>query len=146
MPCNDISEVIRLRLDHQGRLIDYSLRKNTCGAEIGSTSLLLSLFKGLAPEQVLALDSSMLWQRMQMSEKNEYLYVKHWVALQEALSVYVGRSPGSVSDACRLAEVVCENEAVELTALIAIDALTEKIRACGNCGSCGKTTPRRDPS
>ena len=56
MPCNDITEVIDLHVDAADRLRSYKLNKLTCGAEIGSDSLLLSLFINRRTDEILALE------------------------------------------------------------------------------------------
>ena len=57
MPCNDISERILVDLDLNDRVINYSLTKETCGAEVGSPSLLHAMVAEKDLQAILDLDS-----------------------------------------------------------------------------------------
>lgn len=136
MPCNDITEVVEARFDAGDRLMTYSLTKRTCGAAIGTATLLIDLFAGRTPEEILALDGSTLRARYRISEQDEFLYFKHLVAMQEALRALLGLDRGDPDAPCALARVGYD-DGVSLTGYVTIEALTDQIRACGSCGHCG---------
>ncbi len=137
MPCNDISELLRVAFDDSDRVARYSLEKRTCGAEVGKASLLLPLVCGLTAEEVCDLDASRVHATFAPSPAEEFVYFKHLAALQVGLGVLLGRLPASPDGPCTPLGIVAEAGALQLEALVSVEALTDKIKACGNCGSCG---------
>ena len=142
MPCDDISERILVELDPDDRVLTYSLTKETCGAEVGSPSLLHMLVTGKNVEEILGLDSFAMadsWQSLPL--RQEFLYFKHLFALQETLRVYIGERPGNKAERIALASVSHDPAGVQLSGIVDIEAITRDIRACGNCRSCSTTLP-----
>ncbi len=143
MPCNDITEVVVLRFDRSDHLVSYTLRKQTCGAEIGRAALLADLVLGQDVDALAHLDAADLRGAFAIAPAEEFLYFKHLVALQTAVAVYTGGARGDVGQACTVVEVASDDQGVRFEGLIAVAALTQKIKACGNCGTCG-ATPRAE--
>ena len=142
MPCSDINERIILELDPDDRVIRYALSKETCGAEIGQTSLLLPMVYTSTLDEVLGLDSfnlSAQWRHL--PEDEEFLYFKHLFALQETLRVYIGQRAGHQAETIALARVSHTPHGVTLSARVDIEGITREIRACGNCRVCRDTLP-----
>lgn len=140
MPCNDISEVIDLRIDDADRLQSYRLNKRTCGAEIGSDSLLLSLFKDRSTAEILLLDGADVVDHFEeISEDDEFLYFKHLVAVQEAVRVLTGAASGAPTEPCTTASIGADADGIHFVGHIAVEMLAGKIKACGNCGSCSRS-------
>jgi hypothetical protein len=137
MPCQDITEVIELRLDGADRLVSYRLNKRTCGAEIGQQSLLLPWVAGVIPETVLDLEASSILDAANANADEEFLYIKHLVALQEALKVLIGAASDAPRDLCTPCAITADADGVTFEGLISIQAVTTQIKSCGNCGSCG---------
>jgi hypothetical protein len=135
MPCSDITEVLRLELDAADRLRSYALNKRTCGAPIGDEALLLPQVAGADLEALLTLSFDEVLAGVAPGE--EFLVAKHLVALQEAAAVLLGRAPTHPEAACTTVSLAAEGEALAFEALVRVDALAHKIKACGNCKRCG---------
>ena len=141
MPCNDITEVIVLHLDAQDRLSSYTLNKRTCGAEIGAASLLLPWLHAHDAAAILSMQPNDVWQPGAVDAADEFLYMKHLAAIQEALRVLTG-SAGGPGSFCTATAIHADADAVIFEGLIAVDMLAGKIKSCGQCGSCGSHTPK----
>lgn len=137
MPCSDITEVLEAHLDHDDRLVGYSLRKRTCGAAIGDTGLLAELLAGRELTALLALTPADVVSFAGEAGDAEFLPAKHLAAVQAALAVYSGAARGAPKDPCVLESLEVSPDGVHLTAHVAIEAVVAAIRPCGSCGSCG---------
>ncbi len=56
MPCDDVGESIRVLLDKDERIIDYSLQKRSCGKAIGEVSLIGRQLYGKTATDILELE------------------------------------------------------------------------------------------
>ncbi len=135
MPCNDITENIEIILDKDDRLKSYCLTKNTCGGAVGVESLLLASLRGKSIDYLL--DSDDFENHQEHRPENhpeEFLKLKHIVALKSALSVYVGNLSGGKDDTCTIASVDYDNGNTIIDAKIDVLLMTEHIKACAHCG------------
>ena len=138
MPCNDISEILEVTLDGGDCLKDYSFRKRTCGQGVGVSSLLLNVLGGRPAEDVLAISPEDFLETWPVADPlEEFLGLKHLIAVQSALDVLLGKANGGPGEICAAAEVSCEGNDTVITARIAVDLVTEKIKSCGGCKGCG---------
>lgn len=138
MPCDNIDEGLVLRLNQRDELVSYTLAKRTCGALIGEASLLLPWLERRPMEKIVALSSADLARALQPDSDQEFLYLKHLFALQEALRAYRGEAPCGPKAAFQLGCVGFGEDSVDIEGWLQVTALTEQIRSCGGCGSCGK--------
>ena len=96
MPCNNLVEQIRVNLDDRDRLTGYRFFKQTCGQDIGASSLLTEFLLGLSVDELLAIDSERLLAVCRPEDDvSRFLHLKHLFAIQAVLEVYTGRSNGS---------------------------------------------------
>lgn len=137
MPCNDITEVLKIDLDHADTVRAYTLNKRTCGAPIGVDTLLLPLVGGQSLDAVLKLVLEDTFTYFQPPAEEEFLFAKHLVALQEGLRVLVGQSSAAADGLCTPTTVSAHADGITFEGLVKIDAVTRRIKSCGNCGSCG---------
>ena len=138
MPCNDVSESLRITLDPTDRVTGYSLAKITCGGAVKGGELLDEWIIGQSVESILALKAETVTGPAILGRVKEYLRLKHLFTLQEALALYVGQSSGGTDRAVVITRVECDEASTELRAEILLPILTEKIKACGLCGdACG---------
>ncbi len=137
MPCSDITEVFEAHLDFDDRLLGYALRKRTCGAAIGSDDLMRELFVGKDVATLLTLPHAQVGHFTGDVGSAEFLPMKHYAAMQAALSAYSGVTGSTPKDACTIASIAVDHDGVRLVAHVAIEAVVRAIKACGNCGSCG---------
>lgn len=139
MPCSDVTELIRVELDEQDRLTHYRFVKRTCGQGVGADSLILGALQGRGAEDILAMEpDEFLAMHPVEQEIEEFLTLKHLIAVQSALEVLLGKAHGGPGEMCAAAEVGFEDGLTTLDARISVDLVTEKIAACGNCRGCGK--------
>lgn len=140
MPCNDITEVLEVVLDADDRLKDYALAKRSCGRGVGVASLLIDQLGGRTLDELLHKTAEEYLTEFPIEdETEEFLSLKHLFAIQGALEVLTGTEPGGKDDAFAAGEIVYDADGTRINGLIAIDAVTERIKACGNCRSCGGT-------
>jgi hypothetical protein len=149
MPCNDITEIIRVVLDEHDRLKHYAFTKRTCGQGVGVTSLLLDELAGKTADEILATEPvDFIALHPSDEELEEFLTLKHLIAVQEALEVLTGRESGGPADICAAAEIVYDEGECIIEAEIKVDLVADKIKACGGCTGCGvtkKVTPATTP-
>jgi hypothetical protein len=143
MPCDDVTEVLRIELDPDDRVRAYELNKRTCGRAVGERSLLAEWATGRAAAEVLVADiDAFLHALAPTGEAEEFLVLKHFFALRMGLAVLVGREPGGATDPCAVASLAHGPEGTELIAHLRVEVLTEQIRSCGRCGKgCGTRRP-----
>jgi hypothetical protein len=140
MPCRDVTEFLSVVLDPDERLVSYSFGKQTCGQGIGVADLLLPALRGYTVNELLALSPETVasWTG-DVDEIEEFLALKHFIALQSALEVYTGRESTAPDALCSAAEITADDDHISLHVNIRVDIVTEKIRACGHCRSCGRS-------
>lgn len=138
MPCSDITEVIEVVLDEKDCLKDYAFRKRTCGQGVGSGNLLIGILGGMPVEELLGMSPDYFLETWPVEDPlEEFLGLKHLIAVQSALEVLLGRASGGPDEICAAAEIGFEDGNTVLTARISVDLVTEKIKSCGGCKSCG---------
>lgn len=139
MPCSDVTEILRLTIDAQNRVIFYSLSKRTCGASVGNPSLLRKwIANRRVPDVMSATPGDVLAALPKRSRIWEFLSMKHLLAIKCGLAALLGDAPARPDDACTIASVSFGPEGVKMEADVKVDILTSRIRACGACGSCGE--------
>lgn len=135
MPCKDITDHLRIRLDEQDRITRYALRKLSCGGAVGNQSLILDWLENKTAEEVLSASPEMILNSHNVSDEiEEYLLLKHFLAVKAGLSIMLGRESGSVEDYCKLEAIRCSPQGTEIIAHIAVEGMTAEIQACGKCG------------
>lgn len=138
MPCNNLVEQIRVNLDDRDRLTGFRFSKQTCGQDIGASSLLTEFLLGLSVDELLTIDSERLLAVCRPEDDvRRFLYLKHLFAIQSVLSVYTGRSNGASSSPCAIAEIGDDKGQVVIDADIDVVLVADKIRACDGCRGCG---------
>jgi len=138
MPCSDVTEVIEVVLDAGDRLKAYSFRKRTCGQGVGADTLLLDVLGGMDAEELLAITPEHFLETWPAAEAiEEFLGLKHLIAVQSSIEVLLGRAAGGPGSICATAEVAFEDGDTIITSVIAVDLVTERIKSCGGCKGCG---------
>lgn len=131
MPCNDITEILKLTLDNDDRIVEYSLRKITCGGNVAGQSLMRPWLKHKTVEEALAVRPVEILKSLSGSDElREYLHLKHLYSIQSALRVLTGESSGEIGQACVISALEQDENGTRLTAEIHIDLLTDEIKAC----------------
>lgn len=144
MPCSDVTELIRVVVDGHDRLRDYRFVKRTCGQGVGADALLAAVLCGRPVDEVLAIAPEDFLETYPVEIAiEEFLGLKHLIAVQSALEVLTGQSAGGPKDICAAAEISFEEGETVLDARIRVDLVTDRIKSCGNCKGCGTTRARK---
>lgn len=139
MPCNDITEVLAIRLDSDERLVDYSLHKISCGEAVAGRGLIRKWAKGKTIAEIMALKPEMVLADEEIdSAVGEYLRLKHLFAIQSALAGFTGDVTTVPGSFCSMESIDYTSDGVSIQASINLDILTDKIKACGLCGDACK--------
>lgn len=143
MPCSDVTEIFNAVIDDEDRLVSYRFVKRSCGKGVGADSLLEDIFVGRTVDELLAIAPEEFLDSYPPTEAiEEFLGLKHLIALQSVLEVLVGRASGSPDEICAAAEIAYEDGHTTIDARISVDLVTEKIKSCGNCRGCGTKKPK----
>ncbi len=136
MPCNDITDYLTLTIGPDDRIVDYSLHKRTCGGAVGEEKLIGPWLFKRTVAQILdtTLDAFHAKLRTRQDLK-EYLALKHFLSVQAALAIFVGRETGRVADRCTVEAIEYGPDGVRMAAHLDVKAMTDEIAACKNC--CG---------
>ena len=138
MPCNDVTELLKISLDPEDRVKSYSLSKRTCGGTMGRDELILKMIRGKTAAEIVQKPADEFYSGITFSsDLKEMVYLKHYFAVQGGLAEFLGRESSESHSECTIESVVYGPDGVELTVLVHVDMLTDKIKACGGCASCG---------
>lgn len=144
MPCRDITEKLKIKLDAENRLADYHLTKSTCGSAVGTDTLLLEKLTGEAAETIIRLSPSSLLNMLQIEDSTElFLYRKHLSALQIGLEILTGQRDSNFSKRFVIEKITSGTDGTKLIARVKLAVPTENIEPCEYCGQrVGKDSPR----
>ena len=94
--------------------------------------MLIEQLGGRSVDELLAIDAEAYLTEFPIEDElEEFLSLKHLFAVQTALEVLTGKTPGGKDDPCAAAEIAFEDGDTIIDARISIDLVTEKIEACG---------------
>jgi hypothetical protein len=138
MPCSDVTELLKISLDPEDRITSYSLNKRTCGGTMGRDELILKMIRGQTATEIVQKPADEFYSGITFSsDLREMVYLKHYFAVQSGLAEFLGRELSESHSECTVESVVYGPDGVELTVLVHVDMLTDKIKACGGCSGCG---------
>jgi hypothetical protein len=101
MSCKDTSELIKIVLDKNECLTDYSFQKLACGKVVGEEKLVGRWLFGLTAAAILEIKREEFELEIDLEDDlKHYLALKHLVALQKGLAVLLGRTAGGPEDGC----------------------------------------------
>ena len=136
MPCNDITDLLRIRLGHSNKVERYSLTKVTCGGRVGKQNRIQPWLDSMEAEQLIATDpQDFLDSHPCEDEIEEYLLLKQFFAVRVGVAVLLGREHGGPEEFCSVEAINYTERGIVLRAHIRIDAITDEIKACGRCCS-----------
>lgn len=135
MPCNDITEILKIKLDGDNRIVSYSLTKNTCGGGVGIGSAIEGWLKNRPAEEVLESSlNSFLEAHPIDSDQPEFFMRKNFEAVHNGLAVMLGYRSGTADDSCAVDTISYGPDGTELIARIRVSLETRNINSCGSCG------------
>jgi hypothetical protein len=146
MPCSDVTEIIQAVVGDDDCLLSYRFVKRTCGQGVGANSLLEDVLVGQSVDEILAIAPEEFLESHPTEEAiEEFLGLKHLIAVQSVLEVLIGQVAGGAEDMCAAAEISYEAGATTIDAVIKVDLVTERIKSCGNCKGCGTSKKKKKP-
>jgi hypothetical protein len=135
MPCKDITDHLRIRLDADDRITRYALRKLSCGGAVGNQSLIIDWLENKSAEEVIASSPDVILDSHEITDEiDEYLFLKHFLAVKAGLSIMLGKDSGGIEDYCQIEAIRHGPNGTELLAHISVEGMTAEIQACGRCG------------
>ena len=136
MPCNDVTEILELRLDADERVIDYTLTKQTCGGSVAGRGLIRDWVKGRDVASILSLAPAQILSESDNPDAAwEYLRLKHLFSIQAALREYAGGDTASERRPfVQILTIDYGSDGARLTARLNVEVITDEIQACGRCG------------
>jgi len=135
VPCTDIKERCELTLGPDDRVVGFSLHKDTCGAPVGTGSI-LPLIAHLRVDEVLDLDLQTLMGDQRVTFIEEFMLHKELVALRRAAAVYLGQSSGDPTAPFVLESIHCDGEHIVVKGLSQVAFEASEVTPCGGCASC----------
>lgn len=137
MPCQDITDVLQLRIDDTGQLNKYWLRKRSCGGAVGERSLIFDWAQKQTSEAIVNMNVADFLRDFEQTDDEvyEYLLIKHFFAVQSGLAILLGKGTGTPTDFCTIDYIEHGPQGIDLVAYLRMDVITEQIQACGRCGS-----------
>ena len=138
MPCNDITDSLKILVDQNDKFIRYTLTKKTCGGDVGRRAMLTKWLKNKPINEVLELTPQELFDEFPTNSKTwEYLYLKHFIAIKSGLAIIVGENSGGVKDFCTVDSIEYTPDGITLLAELSAGGMNDEIKACAGCGTCG---------
>jgi hypothetical protein len=134
MPCAYTSELTRIELDSEDRLRDYRISKQSCGAAVGDGSLIVNDLLGRPISEILKIDIGAFCSNIH-DDINRFLSLKHLLALQMTIEIFIGKEAGSHKDLCRIMDINYDEDGIVIEAEIEVNILAEKMRLCDHCHS-----------
>ena len=136
MPCTDQTESLHLLLDEQDCVQTFQLRKISCGRAVGEETL-LPYIQGKSIDEIIAGTVTELVPDLDRYRRiDEFLLFKQFFSVRAALLVLVGQSSGQPQQAFVMEELLIDEDMTQIKGEIAVNLISEEIRACGSCKSC----------
>ena len=137
MPCNDITDLLKVRLDDDNLITGYQLSKRTCGAAVGGYELIGPWLVGQnAHEFIETPADDFLEKNPPRDETHEFLLLKHFFSVKNGLEVLLGQESGKRTDKCAIDSVEYGPDGLEFMASIRLEIVSKQIKACESCKLC----------
>lgn len=135
MPCNDITDILKILLDSSDRVLKYTLIKKSCGKRVGGRSLIINWLKGSRAKDVINASAGTFLDAHKVTDPiEEFLILKHFLAVKEGLSILLGEKAGGVNNYCTVDTIRYGPNGIEIIAFIKSEMMTDQIKACAQCG------------
>lgn len=136
MPCNDQTETLSLVVDHNDQLVSFQLYKISCGRTVGDASLLPYVSGKSVNELMDGTVESFVPDLHKQRRIEEFLLFKQFFSIRAALRVWTGASSGELKQPFVVEEVSVDPTSTQIRGEVAVNVISEEIRACGSCRSC----------
>ena len=133
MPCNDLTEKIKISLDNNNRVVNYSLTKRSCQFAVWDESLIIEWVKNRSLDEILKTSlESFLEVNPINSDTEKSMLIKHFESIQHVLEIVAGKSEGTTADICVIESINCEPEGMKITAFINLRLKTKNVISCSD--------------
>lgn len=134
MPCSDYTELIKVVLDADDRLVRFGLKKQSCGQTIGG-ALLLPFVQNLPASRLMASRIRDLVADLDERDSQEqFLLLKQFYSIRSAISVFRGDSPGGKDKAFVLEKVEYDADSASIYGIVRVEMVAKDMEACEGCG------------
>lgn len=141
MPCTDQTETLHLTLDEKDHIQSFQLRKISCGRTVGEETL-LPYIQGVSANEIIAGTVPEFVPDLHQHRRiDEFLLFKQFYSVRAALLVLVGEMSGEPAQAFVMEELLLDEGMTQIKGEIAVNLISEEIRACGSCKSCRPLPP-----
>ena len=138
MPCDDITDSLKILVDQNDNFVRYTLSKKTCGSDVGRRAMLTKWLKNRPMTEILDISPEELFAEFPTKSKTwEYLYLKHFIAIKSGIGIIIGENSGGVKDFCTVDSIEYTPEGITLLAELSAGGINDEIEACSGCGTCG---------
>ena len=133
MPCNDLTEKIKISLDNNNRVVNYSLTKRSCQFAVWDESLIIEWVKNRSLDEILNTSvKSFLEVNLVTSDIKKFMSIKHFESIQHVLEIVSGKSEGTTAEICVIESINYEPDGMEVTAFINLRLNTKNIISCSD--------------
>ncbi len=136
MPCNDQTETLTLVVNHDDQLVSFQLHKISCGRTVGDASLLPYIEGKSVTSLMTGTVSDFVPDLHKQRRIEEFLLFKQYFSIRAALRVWTGELSGELQQPFVLEEVSVDPTSTQIRGEVAVNLISEEIRACGSCRSC----------
>lgn len=137
MPCEDITDILKLKIDSNDKLVKYSLTKLTCGGQVGGDDLILKWLSKFTMDEIYNLTIDDFTKAHPTDDEIiEYLLLKQFLAVKSGISMVLGHESGGKDSYCTVESISYGPNGMIVKAMINIEAITAEIKSCGRCATC----------
>lgn len=135
MPCNDVTDRLKMTISDDNRVVAYTLAKRTCGAEVGEYSLIEPWVKDRTIDDILTTSPDIFFETVAPKDTTEeFLVLKHFFSIRNGLEAFTGRpAVDGEPEKCLIDRVEYGPEGTLFVASIKLDIITNQIKSCGGC-------------
>lgn len=134
MPCSDYTELLKVVLDADDRLVRFGLKKQSCGQTIGG-ALLLPFVQNLPASHLMASRIRDLVADFDEHDVQEqFLLLKQFYSVRSAISVFRGDNSGGKDEAFVLEKVEYDADTASIYGIVRVKMVAKDMEACEGCG------------
>lgn len=134
MPCSDYTELLKVVLDNDDRLVRFGLKKQSCGQTIGG-ALLLPYVQNLPASRLLESRIRELVPDFDGRDiQEQFLLLKQFYSIRSALSVFRGDNSGGRDEAFVLEKVEYDADSASIYGIVRVEMVAKDMEACEGCG------------
>ena len=116
MPCKDTTANLRIQINQEERIIDYSFAKLSCSKTVGEGESFKSYCKGKSLNELYSLELEDLFEIASAeNEEEKFLLFLEWEAIRACAALYYGRVDQNEFERYKIASILHEDECVSIS-------------------------------